>query len=228
MFILFKTIHHEKGSLHRLQAAYTRQELWFFSSETVVAESGFVANTRMGRSHTIVSTSNMAGACHMASAVGLGDSSRVGNGALVVTNSKWRRHFKLTVNGIKIYTCIYSFHLRHSQSWHQYDNYFLFYHYDIYETRSDNHFHILNLFHKIVSSLKQEYYGNIFAKMLHKIVMNRMAWQWADTLVEIRVTLADIRGTTKKGCRHNFPKHEFNRPVCLEAHIFFLLAHLSQ
>ena len=29
------------------------------------------------------------------------------------------------------------------------------------------------------------------------ITMNRMAWQWAETLVEIRVTLADIRGTTK-------------------------------
>ena len=27
--------------------------------------------------------------------------------------------------------------------------------------------------------------------------INRMAWQWAETLVEIRVTLADIRGTTK-------------------------------
>ena len=26
---------------------------------------------------------------------------------------------------------------------------------------------------------------------------NRMAWQWAETLVEIRGTLADIRGTTK-------------------------------
>ena len=26
---------------------------------------------------------------------------------------------------------------------------------------------------------------------------NRMAWQWAETLVEIRVTPADIRGTTK-------------------------------
>ena len=26
---------------------------------------------------------------------------------------------------------------------------------------------------------------------------NRMAWQWAETLVEIRVNLADIRGTTK-------------------------------
>ena len=26
---------------------------------------------------------------------------------------------------------------------------------------------------------------------------NRMAWQWAETLVEIRVTLADIRGTAK-------------------------------
>ena len=26
---------------------------------------------------------------------------------------------------------------------------------------------------------------------------NRMAWRWADTLVEIRGTLADIRGTTK-------------------------------
>ena len=28
-------------------------------------------------------------------------------------------------------------------------------------------------------------------------VLNRMVWQWAETLVEIRVTLADIRGTTK-------------------------------
>ena len=56
---------------------------------------------------------------------------------------------------------------------------------------------------------------------------NRMAWQWAETLVEIRGTLADIRGTTKLGCRWNFPKHEFNRPVCLEAHRY-LLAHLSQ
>ena len=26
---------------------------------------------------------------------------------------------------------------------------------------------------------------------------NRMAWQWAETLVEIRRTLADIRGTIK-------------------------------
>ena len=26
---------------------------------------------------------------------------------------------------------------------------------------------------------------------------NRMAWQWAETLVEIRGTLTDIRGTTK-------------------------------
>ena len=56
---------------------------------------------------------------------------------------------------------------------------------------------------------------------------NRMAWQWAETLVEIRGTLVDIRGTTKLGCRYNFPKHEFNRPVCLEAH-HYLLAHLSQ
>ena len=57
--------------------------------------------------------------------------------------------------------------------------------------------------------------------------INRMAWQWAETLVEIRGSLADIRGTTKLGCRWNFLKHEFNRPVCLEAH-HYLLAHLSQ
>ena len=30
---------------------------------------------------------------------------------------------------------------------------------------------------------------------------NRMAWQWAETLVEIRGTLADIRGTSKLGCK---------------------------
>ena len=29
------------------------------------------------------------------------------------------------------------------------------------------------------------------------LMFNRMAWQWAETLVEIRGTLADIRGTTK-------------------------------
>ena len=56
---------------------------------------------------------------------------------------------------------------------------------------------------------------------------NRMAWQWAETLVEIRGTLVDIRGTTKLGCRYHFPKHKFNRLVCLEAH-HYLLAEASQ
>ena len=28
-------------------------------------------------------------------------------------------------------------------------------------------------------------------------IINRMAWQWAETPVEIRETLVDIRGTTK-------------------------------
>ena len=32
---------------------------------------------------------------------------------------------------------------------------------------------------------------------LSVMMNNRMAWQWAETLVEIRGTLADIRGTTK-------------------------------
>ena len=27
--------------------------------------------------------------------------------------------------------------------------------------------------------------------------VNKMAWQWAETLMEIRGTVADIRGTTK-------------------------------
>ena len=31
----------------------------------------------------------------------------------------------------------------------------------------------------------------------NNVIHNRMAWQWAETLVEIRGTLADIRGTTK-------------------------------
>ena len=31
----------------------------------------------------------------------------------------------------------------------------------------------------------------------YSITGNRMEWQWAEPLVEIRVTLADIRGTTK-------------------------------
>ena len=73
-----------------------------------------------------------------------------------------------------------------------------------------------------------EYFESITtAKYVTTWWNNRMAWQWAETLVEIRGTLADIRGTTKLGCRWNFPKHEFNRPVCLEAH-HYLLAHLSQ
>ena len=59
------------------------------------------------------------------------------------------------------------------------------------------------------------------------VAANRMAWQWAETLVEIRGTLADIRGTTKWGSGYYFPKHGFNRPVRLEAH-HYLLAHLSQ
>ena len=50
------------------------------------------------------------------------------------------------------------------------------------------------------------------------VANNRMAWQWAETLVEIRGTLADIRGTTEDGSTYNFPKHEFYRPVCLEVH----------
>ena len=54
-----------------------------------------------------------------------------------------------------------------------------------------------------------------------------VTWQWAETLVEIMGTLADIRGTTKHGIRYHFPKHEFNRPVCSEAH-HYLLGHLSQ
>ena len=33
--------------------------------------------------------------------------------------------------------------------------------------------------------------------LLEQMLINRMAWQWAETLVEIRGTLADIRGTTK-------------------------------
>ena len=40
-----------------------------------------------------------------------------------------------------------------------------------------------------------------------------MAWQWAETLVEIRGTLAAIRGTTKWGIRCHFPKHQFNRQL---------------
>ena len=40
------------------------------------------------------------------------------------------------------------------------------------------------------------YLHMIFVKLTRSII-NRMAWQWAETLVEIRVTLADIRRTTK-------------------------------
>ena len=55
---------------------------------------------------------------------------------------------------------------------------------------------------------------------------NRMAWQYyVETLVEIGGTLADIRGTTKQGIRCNFPKHEFNKPVCLEGHHYLLACH---
>ena len=37
----------------------------------------------------------------------------------------------------------------------------------------------------------QNYISDIY------LAVNRMAWQWAETLVRIRGTLADIRGTTK-------------------------------
>ena len=36
------------------------------------------------------------------------------------------------------------------------------------------------------------------------LTVNRMAWQWAETLVEIRGTLGDIRGTTKLGVQMEF------------------------
>ena len=39
--------------------------------------------------------------------------------------------------------------------------------------------------------------ANIFINSILWTSFNRMAWQWAETLLEIRVTLADIRGTTK-------------------------------
>ena len=38
---------------------------------------------------------------------------------------------------------------------------------------------------------------HIFIFSISRGMFNRMAWQWAETLVEIMVTLADIRGTTK-------------------------------
>ena len=37
--------------------------------------------------------------------------------------------------------------------------------------------------------------------------VQRMAWQWAEALVEIRETLSGIRGTTKKGAYTIFSKH---------------------
>ena len=39
--------------------------------------------------------------------------------------------------------------------------------------------------------------GKLLSVYFEYIKDNRMAWQWAETLVEIRGTLADIRGTTK-------------------------------
>ena len=70
-------------------------------------------------------------------------------------------------------------------------------------------------------------YANSFVQDCGISTGNRIAWQWSETLVEIRGTLADIRGTTKQGSTYHFPKHQFKRPVCLEAH-HYLLAYLSQ
>ena len=39
---------------------------------------------------------------------------------------------------------------------------------------------------------------------------HRMAWQWAETLVEIRGTLADIRGNYKIGVRMEFSQTGMN------------------
>ena len=38
---------------------------------------------------------------------------------------------------------------------------------------------------------------NGLVSILFRPQCNKMAWQWAETLVDIRGTLADIRGTTK-------------------------------
>ena len=48
------------------------------------------------------------------------------------------------------------------------------------------------------SALKRNWKGIDKKELeLELIKRNRMAWEWAETLVEIRGTLADIRGTTK-------------------------------
>ena len=47
-----------------------------------------------------------------------------------------------------------------------------------------------------VGTVQVFYFPNRYTSAIHDIY-NRMAWQWAKTLVEIRGTLVDIRGTTK-------------------------------
>ena len=49
-----------------------------------------------------------------------------------------------------------------------------------------------------------EFYGILLNCSCH---WNRMAWQWAEAVVEIRETLADNSGTTKQGSRYNFSIH---------------------
>ena len=44
---------------------------------------------------------------------------------------------------------------------------------------------------------KNQHRGFIILLLLSRFGDNRMAWQWAETLVEIRGALADIMGTTK-------------------------------
>ena len=58
----------------------------------------------------------------------------------------------------------------------------------------ENKLNHLKHFHPILF-LVVVYAHIAFVKYMYYV--NRMAWQWTETLVEIRVTLADIRGTTK-------------------------------
>ena len=92
------SLQHPSSLPYRLSCCHTAVELSSFSRETVAAWIGLVAKTRIGRSHTIVSVCSVAGPCQVAQSWGVGGGVTNGNGVRQVTNSKCRRHRRLTEN----------------------------------------------------------------------------------------------------------------------------------
>jgi len=76
----------------------TVQDASVLNCDTLETNAGLVANTLMGRSQTMVSTSSCEGPCHTAVLSGLDGALSFCSAVFDVTNSKCKRHFSDTVN----------------------------------------------------------------------------------------------------------------------------------